>query len=208
MLALEAVYQGRAKTAIFFLLLTQIIDGVDGPMARSCDVKTNVPKVDGYVLDLVIDYFTCVVVPAMFLHKFDLLPDGYSLLIVGGIVFMSAIWFARTDMMTEDNWFRGFPATWNLIAPTLLVMGSSQWANAAIVGVLAALMLTNVKFPHPVRVTKNRWLTLPMTVMWLTALAWGTCRYPTNSMVAQSVLWFCIGYYMVICYRKTVKSPN
>lgn len=208
MLALEAVYQGREKTAIFFLLLTQVIDGVDGPMARSCDVKTNVPKVDGYVLDLVIDYVTCVVVPAVFLHQFDLLPDSFSLPIAGAVVFMSAIWFARTDMMTEDNWFRGFPATWNLIVPTLLIMGSSQWMNAVIVGVLAALMLTDVKFPHPVRVAQNRWLTLPMTALWLGALAWGTCKYPTNSMPAQGVLWSCIVYYGYICFRKTVKSPR
>ena len=208
MLALEAVYQGREKTAIFFLLLTQIIDGVDGPMARSCDVKTNVPKVDGYVLDLVIDYVTCVVVPAVFLHEFNLLPDSCSLLIAGVVVFMSAIWFARTDMMTEENWFRGFPATWNLIAPTLMVMSSPKWVNAGIVVLLAALMLTDVKFPHPVRVTKNRWLTLPMTAIWLGALAWGTCKHPTGSVVAQGALWVSIVYYAYICCRKTISAPR
>jgi phosphatidylcholine synthase len=126
MLALEAVFDGKPKLAMIYLLITQIIDGIDGPIARQYDVKSTVPKIDGYVLDLVIDYVTCVVVPAAFMHRFDMLPHTFSIPLVGLVVFMSAIWFSRTDMMTEDNWFNGFPATWNLVAPTLFLLAPTR----------------------------------------------------------------------------------
>jgi phosphatidylcholine synthase len=130
MLALEAVFNNRAKAAIIYLLLTQVIDGIDGPIARGIDIVKTVPKIDGYVLDLVIDYVTCVLVPAAFMHRFGMLPQAISLPVVCLVVFLSAMWFSRTDMMTDDNWFRGFPSTWNLVIPTLYVINMGRWPNA------------------------------------------------------------------------------
>ena len=126
MLALQAVLDDRPKAAMVWLLATQMIDGIDGPMARAYDVKGRVPQIDGYVLDLVIDFVTCVVIPAAFLHQFNLLPVApVRSLWSGLVVFTSALWFSRTDMMTPDHWFRGFPAVWNLVAPTLYLLGAS-----------------------------------------------------------------------------------
>ena len=41
---------------ILLLVLAQIIDGVDGPLARRYDIRNVIPKYDGCILDLVIDY--------------------------------------------------------------------------------------------------------------------------------------------------------
>ena len=148
MLALQAVLDHRPKAAMIWLLATQIIDGVDGPMARAYDVKERVPQIDGYVLDLVIDFVTCVVIPAAFLHEFALLPGAnVSLALVGLVVFTSALWFSRTDMMTPDHWFRGFPAVWNLVAPTLYLLGTSRIVGGVVVAGLAVCSLLNVPFP-------------------------------------------------------------
>lgn len=208
MLALQAVFDRAAKAAMVYLLLTQVIDGVDGPMARSVDVKNRVPKIDGYVLDLVIDYVTCVVVPAMFMHRFNMLPDPFALGLVGVIVFMSAIWFSRTDMMTEDNWFNGFPATWNLVAPTLYLLQTNQWVNAVVVVGLSILMLTDVKFPHPVRSGDKREITLPVTVLWLGALTFATMRYPTVSKFGQGLLIVAVIYFAGLCAWRTMRDPK
>lgn len=203
MLALQGVFDHKAKTAMWYLLLTQVIDGVDGPLARQYDVKARVPKIDGYVLDLVIDYVTCVIVPAAFMHTFHLLPGRTSLALVGLIVFMSAIWFSRTDMMSDDGWFNGFPAVWNLVAPTMLLLNSNQWVNAVVVVVLCALMLTDVKFPHPVRADDGRNITLPVIVLWLAALTWATFRYPTPSDVGRGLLLASIAYFAGLCVWRT-----
>ena len=57
-------------------MVAMIIDGLDGPLARKFDVSTHVPRIDGNVMDLIIDYVTCVVAPAFFMHEFGLLPGG------------------------------------------------------------------------------------------------------------------------------------
>ena len=196
MLALEAVFNNRPKAAIIYLLLTQVIDGIDGPIARGIDIVKTVPKIDGYVLDLVIDYVTCVLVPAAFLHRFGMLPEGISLPVVCIVVFLSAMWFSRTDMMTEDNWFRGFPSTWNLVVPTLYVIDMGQWPNAIATIALCGLLMTNVQVPHPVRVTVLRPLSLGITSAWLAALLWATLRLPTVSTLGKVIMIPAIGYFI------------
>jgi phosphatidylserine synthase len=64
MAALVAVLDGSARMAIIWLLVAQLIDGIDGPLARRLLPDEATTKFDGYVLDLVIDFVTCVLVPA------------------------------------------------------------------------------------------------------------------------------------------------
>lgn len=196
MLALEAVFDNRPKAAIIYLLITQLIDGIDGPIARQIDIVKTVPKIDGYVLDLVIDYMTCVVVPAAFMHRFGMLPQKFSLAIVCLVVFLSAMWFSRTDMMTADNWFRGFPSTWNMVVPTLFLIGTGQWINAAVTLGLCGLLMSNVQLPHPVRVNVLRPISLSVTLAWLAALLWATVRYPTVSTLGKVVMIPAVAYFV------------
>lgn len=193
MMALEAIFAGKPRAAIAYLLITQLIDGIDGPMARQIDIRTVVPKLDGYILDLVIDYVTCVVVPAAFIHQFGLLPEEFSLAGAGLVVFLSAMWFSRTDMMTDDHWFNGFPATWNLVAPSLYLMNTPKWLNLGLVLLLSALMLTNAKFPHVVRAAAAREITLPVTAVWLITLAYATTR--TDHSRASTAILIAVFFY-------------
>ena len=55
-LALEAVYDGKIRRALVWLVVCQILDGVDGPLARKAEVGRNAPHIDGHILDLVVDY--------------------------------------------------------------------------------------------------------------------------------------------------------
>ncbi len=204
MLALQAVFDGNAERAIWFLLATQIIDGIDGPMARQLHVREHEPRIDGYVLDLVIDYVTCVVVPAVFMHQFGLVPEGISLPLAGAVVFFSAIWFSRTDMMTDDLWFQGFPATWNLVLPSLLVAGTGTTINTIVVVGLCVLMLTDVRFPHVMRTLRWRPASLAATGLWLGALLVGSLRLPDTGGAPGVVIGLCALYFVVLCVRASV----
>jgi phosphatidylcholine synthase len=197
MLAIEAVFKDKVKTAMVYLLITQVIDGVDGPMARQIDIVRAAPKIDGYVMDLVIDYLTCVIVPAAFMNRFGLFPSHLSIPMICLIVFVSAMWFSRTDMMTDDLWFNGFPSTWNLIAPTLYLLGTPDWANVIACVGLCGLLMTNIKFPHPMRSGGPRSMTimtLVATGLWLVALLWGAFD-PTLRNSAKAILVLVIGYF-------------
>ncbi len=194
MLAVEAVFKDKVQAAMVYLLVTQVIDGIDGPMARQIDIVKAAPKIDGYVMDLVIDYLTCVIVPAAFMNRFGLFPSALSIPIICFIVFLSAMWFSRTDMMTDDLWFNGFPCTWNLIAPTLYLLGTPDVANAIICLGLCGLLMTNIKFPHPMRSQGPRAMTLVATGAWLSALLWGAFD-PTLRTGLKVVLVLVIGYF-------------
>jgi len=171
LLALQAVFDGRWRAALLWLIVCQVLDGLDGPIARKFDVTIHAPIIDGHVLDLVVDYVTCVVVPVALLARLELLPDHYETLVAGTIFLTSALWFARTDQETEDHWFNGFPAVWNLVVPTFLIFGSSPKVVMIVSLVLCATQLTRIKIPHLVRVTSFRKITLPLTVVYLVDLS-------------------------------------
>jgi phosphatidylcholine synthase len=211
MFALQAVLQQAAQAAIAWLLVTQVIDGIDGPMARAYDVRTRVPMIDGYVLDLVIDFVTCAFIPAAFLHQFNMLPHDISLLLTGLVVFSSAIWFSRTDMMTDDHWFRGFPAVWNLIIPTLFLLETPKSVNVLVIVFLCVGSFTSFPSPHPVRVRQWRPLTLTVTILWLGALTGLVVVYPREVFPLQAILIVPLLYFVVIGVlrsRETKSAPT
>jgi phosphatidylcholine synthase len=175
MLALEAVISGHLRAALIWLIVCQVLDGLDGPLARKLDVTIHASRIDGHILDLVVDYLTCVVVPVALLLSQGLLPSHYATAIAALIFLSSALWFARTDQETSDHWFNGFPAVWNLVIPTLLIIGADKDEVLVVTLVLSALQLTNFKIPHLARVAKLRNLTLPLTMLYLidlTFLSW------------------------------------
>lgn len=186
LLALQAVIDNNIRGALLWLLACQVLDGLDGPIARKIDVVFNAPRVDGYVLDLIVDYVTCVVVPVALLVRLNMLPSEFQTLIAAAVLLLSALWFARTDIETEDHWFNGFPAVWNLAVPTFLIFDFSQQQTAIVTVLLAISQLTNIKFPHLVRVEKWRHITLPFGVLYTLTLFILSWNYSNSSGVKTS----------------------
>lgn len=188
LLALQAVIDNNVRGALLWLLVCQVLDGLDGPIARKIDVVFNAPRVDGYVLDLIVDYVTCVVVPVALMVRLNMLPSEFQTLIAAMVLLLSALWFARTDIETEDNWFNGFPAVWNLAVPTFLIFDLSQQQTAVLTVLLAVSQLTNIKFPHLVRVVKWRRITLPFGIIYTLTLLILSWNYSNTEGVQSSLL--------------------
>jgi phosphatidylcholine synthase len=155
----------------------QVLDGIDGPIARKFDVSLHAPHIDGHVLDLVIDYVTCVVVPIAFMIHFDMLPAHFEIALAGLTFMFSALWFARTDLETEDSWFNGFPAAWNLAVPTLYVAHATQTQVTVVIFVLCISQLTTFQFPHIVKSEWMRKVTLPFGILYLIDIAYISFSY-------------------------------
>lgn len=188
LLALQAVIDNNIRGALLWLLACQVLDGLDGPIARKIDVVFNAPRVDGNVLDLIVDYLTCVVVPVALMLRLNMLPPEFQTLIAAAVLLLSALWFARTDLETEDHWFNGFPAVWNLAIPTFLIFDTSQRTTAIIIILLAFSQLTNIKFPHLVRVVRWRVITLPFGVLYTLTLFILSWNYSNTDGVSTSAL--------------------
>ena len=74
MLALLAAVEEKWSLMFLWLVVALFVDGIDGPLARRYDVKTNFPIYDGVLMDLIVDYLTYVFIPAYALFKSGLLP--------------------------------------------------------------------------------------------------------------------------------------
>jgi len=172
MLALLSAADGKWGMMFVWLVVALFVDGLDGPLARRYAVKSNWPTYDGVLMDLIVDYLTYVFIPAFALFQSGLLPGwtGWCAIIV--IVYGSVVYFADTRMKTKDNSFAGFPACWNMVVLVLFALKPDFWVTLAVVVALAATMFTNVKFIHPVRTERWRFLSLPVALAWVCFAAW------------------------------------
>ena len=171
MLALYAAIERNFAACFAWLGLAFFIDGIDGTLARAARVKVTAAAIDGVVLDLVIDFLTYVLVPVVALWRSDLMPTEASFWIGLIVTIASALYFADTSMKTDDLWFRGFPATWNIFVLYLFVLRPPWVVSALLLIGAAALMFTPIVFVHPLRVVRLRGLTIAMTVAWFALAA-------------------------------------
>jgi phosphatidylcholine synthase len=199
MLALRDVLVDKPGHAIIWLLVTLLIDGVDGPIARALEVEKRVPGIDGFLLDLIIDYVTCVIVPACFMFQFGVVPqNNFGIFVLCVMVFTSAIWFARKDMMTEDNWFRGFPAAWNMVAPVMFLLEARTWIGATITLVLSVLCLTNMPYPHIARARFMQRYTIVGATVWIGGMSIGAFTYPHHYEFVRVMLYVGSAYFIAL----------
>ena len=172
MLAMLAAVNGKWDMMFVWLVIAFFVDGVDGPLARKYDVKSNAPMFDGVLLDLIIDYLTYVFIPAYALFASGLLAGwtGWFAIII--ITFASAMYFADTRMKTKDNSFQGFPGCWNMAIIVIFATTPNHWVILGFVSLLAVLMFLPLKFVHPVRTERWRAVTLPIALAWVGFAAW------------------------------------
>ena len=173
MLAMLAAVDGNWSLMFLWLVVAFFVDGIDGPLARKYDVKTNSPIYDGVLLDLIIDYLTYVFVPAYALFKHpEMLPGWTGWVAIMVITFTSALYFADTRMKTKDYSFSGFPGCWNMLVLVVFAIRPDYWVILGLVVVLAIAMFLPIKFVHPTRTARWRWVTLPMALAWTAFAGW------------------------------------
>jgi phosphatidylcholine synthase len=166
LLALILATGGHWAGMFLCLGLALLIDGLDGPMARAFNVQDLLPRWSGDTLDLVVDFTTYVFVPAYAIAASGLLPQFLAIPAGIVVVISGALYFADREMKTRDNYFRGFPAVWNLAAFYLYLLEPPEWAAALAILVLAALSFAPIKFLHPVRVKHWRKINVSLLALW------------------------------------------
>ncbi|PIE16632.1 MAG: phosphatidylcholine synthase [Rhodobacterales bacterium] len=172
MLAMLAAVDEKWDMMFLWLVIAFFVDGLDGPLARRYDVKTNAPQIDGVQLDLIIDYLTYVFIPAFALFKSGLLPGWTGWFVIITVTFASALYFSNTRMKTRDNSFWGFPGCWNMMAVVMFALSPNFWVILGLTVVLSVGMFAPIKFVHPVRTERWRSFTLPTALAWTFFAGW------------------------------------
>ncbi|MEX1152926.1 phosphatidylcholine/phosphatidylserine synthase [Parvibaculum sp.] len=212
LLAIAALIAGDLRLALLWLGAALIIDGFDGPMARKVRVSEYAPRFDGAILDLVIDYLTYTVIPALLIYRFGMVPPGWEIPAAAFIMTTSLYCFGNREMKTNDNYFSGFPAVWNLVVLYFFIAGSGSWLNLAVIGALGLLTFVPLKFVHPFRVAALRPLTLAVTALWAGLTFWlvlasGPGLGPREAApLAFWGFWAVSLYFLGLCIQRSVRD--
>ncbi|MEO0497672.1 MAG: CDP-alcohol phosphatidyltransferase family protein [Pseudomonadota bacterium] len=165
-LAMVSLLQGQEVATFLWLGVALFVDGIDGTLARRFRVKEVVPTFDGAVLDNVIDYFTYVAVPALMIYWFELVPTGWETIAAATILAVSTYTFSNVNVKSDDFYFVGFPALWNVAVLYFYLLDTTPITNLVTIAVLSVLTFVPWKYVHPLRVRALRKTTLTVTCFW------------------------------------------
>lgn len=196
--SIRAIIEGRWELAFGWLGLALVIDGIDGTFARMADVQTRLPRFSGERLDLVIDYLTYVVVPALALWQAGFVSGVWAWVVPSLILMSSLFHFSDVESKADDYAFVGFPAIWNVVAFYVFALQMSETATVWLVLALVALTFVPFKWVHPLRTPFARVLTLAVCALWGLAAAWTLWSGFPATAWASTVLLACAFYACVL----------
>ena len=210
-LAIISILNNDLVGAFLWLGLALLIDGIDGSLARKIGVLDKTPNIDGSTLDNVIDYLNYVIIPALMIYWFQMVPNGWEIILPAGMFAVSLYTFANMNMKTNDYYFSGFPAVWNIVVLYFYILNTHPIINVIIILLLFVFTFIPIKFVHPLRVKKIRNLTIFCTVLWsATSLKLVTTNPDINLFAEQKIvllIWIvCSIYFVTICGTRSFKD--
>ncbi len=208
LLAVEATYAAQWRAAFAWLVVAVLIDAVDGTLARKVKVKAVLPDFDGTLLDNLIDFTNYVIVPALIIHRAQLLPASVSLWVACMICLASAYQFCQRDAKTPDHYFTGFPSYWNIAALYLLSMGLSRPLNLAIIIALVLLVFVPIKYIYVTRTKPYQMITWPLTLIWAVMAIVMLWQLPTPNIVLVWVSQLYVAYYVCMSLYLTLRTGS
>ena len=165
-LAMQWILEERYQAALLAMAATVIIDGTDGTMARRYRVSETARRIQGDLLDNLVDFLSYVALPALFLLHADMLLRPATLW-AAVVMLASAFGFSRTDAkIAGKGFFVGFPSYWNIVVFYLWMLGTSPALNTVVLVLLASSVLVPIRFLYLTRLTHWRTLHLTLGSLW------------------------------------------
>jgi len=184
------------REAMLWLILALIIDGVDGAMARAVKANEVLPGWDGKAIDYVIDFLTYAVIPAFFFYQTELLPEAWKLPAVFAILLVSAMYYGKMDMISDDLYFIGFPVVWNMVVYAMFfILNLNQWLNLALIIFFCVMHFVPLKYVHPGRTPHFKKLNILNTVLFFLSNGIILYLYPEKNIWMTGVAMLTILYF-------------
>jgi len=195
-MAILAVSAHDFRAAMSWLLAALLIDGVDGTLARRFRVTEVLPHINGKHIDFVVDFAAYAIVPAYMIYESGLIGGAWNLAAAFLILLVSAIYYGKEGMVSDDHYFVGFPVMWNMAAFYMIfVFQWGHWGNVLLVAALSVLHFVPIKVAYPSRATQWRRATLAMTVASIATLVFITYLYPGRNAWLSALAWVCLAYF-------------
>ena len=100
------------------------------------------------------------------IYWFKYVPDQFALLIPAILIFISIYSYVNLNILTNDNYYNGFPAIWNVIVLYFYIFGTSQNFNLILLTLLIFLKFSPLKCIHPLRVKRFKNLSIIFAIIW------------------------------------------
>ena len=209
-LAIISIFNNDQTSSFLWLGLALLVDGLDGTIARKVGVIDKATNIDGSMLDNLVDYLNYVIIPSLMIYWFQMVPNGWEIIIPAGIFAVSLYTFANINMKTEDYYFSGFPALWNIVVLYFYILNTNQYINLIVIIFLSILTFIPIKFVHPLRVKKLRNITIFCTIIWSATTLKLVTTFPEINLFNEKIvltIWIaCSFYFATICGSRSFKD--
>ena len=209
-LAIISIFNNDQTSSFLWLGLALLVDGLDGTIARKVGVSDKATNIDGSMLDNLVDYLNYVIIPSLMIYWFQMVPNGWEVIIPAGIFAVSLYTFANINMKTEDYYFSGFPALWNIVVLYFYILNTNQYINLIVIIFLSILTFIPIKFVHPLRVKKLRNITIFCTIIWSATTLKLVTTFPEINLFNEKIvltIWIACSFYFVsICGSRSFKD--
>ena len=164
-----------------WLSVAALIDATDGPLARRWHVKSRAPRINGRVIDDIVDYLTFTFIPLLLVWRLQWLSPPAGLWV--SLAMMASLFgFANTRVKQEhEGFFLGFPSYWNVYAfyTGLWFTHHGPLMPTIVLGLLTVLTMLPVRFVYPNLVSQPwRGLLIITAFGWLAVLLISLPGYP------------------------------
>ncbi|MEM1321859.1 MAG: CDP-alcohol phosphatidyltransferase family protein [Bacteroidota bacterium] len=202
-MAMLAINQQDWRGAMLWLLAALLIDGLDGSLARRFRVKEVLPYMDGKTMDYIIDFATYAIIPAYFFYMAELTTPPWNLICTIVILIVSALYYGKEGMVSNDMYFVGFPVMWNMVVFYLIfVFQTGPVWNTILIFIFAILHFVPIKFAYPSQAVRFRKLILLITVLFFVALIGILWGYPESSIWLRALaIGTALGYGILAVYN-------
>ena len=79
---------------------------------------------------------------------------------------ISVISYSNKNTKTDENYYIGFPAIWNIVVLYLVILNYNSLVNTGVLIFLITLKIAPLRFVHPFRTENFRKLTLIISFSW------------------------------------------
>ncbi len=208
LLAMLAATQSDWRQMFLWLAIAFFVDGIDGPLARITKVRETLPGWDGGILDLTVDYLTYVFIPAYAAMTAGLFPEGYGLVGAAIICLSSAGFFMKREQKSADNYFIGFPTTWNLQLLFWFVSGlPPAWVMVWTI-FLAIMTFLPVMHLHPIRSKRFVKISIPVLIVFFVGAGYAVYNDFQAPLWLKVVLAGVVIYQFATGYWRTIVGPD
>lgn len=201
--AIILIYDGFYQEAIWVLAVSAVIDSIDGALARQVQITKHAPRIDGALMDNIIDFLTWTIAPLLWIYATMQIPVW----VLVSCAVASVFGFSHTRAKTEDKFFLGFPSYWNIVVFYLFLLELPVVFSSGILLMFTLVTFLPVKFLYPTRTPFLRPLTLllgTVFVLQLIALMYFFDNSPVLLIYSSFIFPF---YYFGLSFYLNIKKP-